>query len=152
MKFTVNDIKQLKKKGKIRGFRGNLPLKQKPLPEQVRKSKGKLPLKSKALAYMEAELEAWANDNYHFLLKEYRFDEKRKYRFDFAFKFPMIAIEYEGGIFLKKSGHNTAIHYTKDANKYNLAVINGWRVLRFTALNYKTVRETLDKLVNNDAR
>lgn len=61
-----------------------------------------------------------------------------------------IAIEFEGGIFLKKSGHNTAIHYTKDADKYNLSTIEGWKVLRFTALNYKTAGETLEKLFKNE--
>lgn len=42
-----------------------------------------------------------------------------------------------------KSGHTTLNGYTKDTDKYNLATIDGWRLLRFTIKNYKQVIKKL---------
>lgn len=63
--------------------------------------------------------------------QEYRFHPTRKWRFDFAWPELMLAVEIEGhgGA---KSRHTTFTGYTKDCEKYNEAVILGWRVLRFT--------------------
>lgn len=69
-------------------------------------------------------------------VEEYRFHHKRLYRFDIALPEFKIAIEYEG-LMSSKSRHTTINGYTEDANKYNLAAIDGWTVLRYTALNYK---------------
>lgn len=136
MTWKRSDIEKLNKSGKIRWFKAG---------EKVPK---KLPAKkSAALIWMQSELSKWAKEHGYYLMKELVFDDNRKFRFDFCFFEIRTAIEYEGGIFLKKSGHNTATHYTKDCAKYNLAVINGWKVLRFTALNYKTVLGTLDALI-----
>lgn len=66
--------------------------------------------------------------------KEYKFLENRKFKFDFAIPEKKIAIEYEG-LMSAKSRHTSVIGYTNDCEKYNLAVLNGWRVLRFTALS-----------------
>lgn len=68
-------------------------------------------------------------------VEEHQFHHIRRYRFDWAIPQLMIAIEYEG-IFSKKSGHTTITGYTKDCDKYNLAAIEGWRILRYTAKNY----------------
>lgn len=78
--------------------------------------------------------------------EELEFDEERKFRFDWAIPSLMIAIEYEG-LFSEKSGHTTMLGYTKDCQKYNLATINGWKVLRYTALNYKNFEPDLKKLL-----
>ncbi len=67
---------------------------------------------------------------------EYKFLADRKFRFDIAIPDRKLAFEYEG-LFANKSRHTTVTGYSNDTEKYNLAVINGWRVLRYTQLNYK---------------
>jgi very-short-patch-repair endonuclease len=110
--------------------------------EEARKSsKGK----SKYLDKMHWELFGWCKLKGYELLTEYRFHEYRKYRFDFAIKELMVGIEYEGGIFKDVSGHKNVRNYQKDVEKYNLAQSLGWKIIRFTALNYKIVIQTLEK-------
>lgn len=75
--------------------------------------------------------------NYVFQL-EYVFCPHRKFRFDIALVDDKIAIEYEGTI-SEKSRHTTITGYSKDCEKYNLAQVLGWKVLRYTALNYDRV-------------
>jgi len=63
--------------------------------------------------------------------REYRFHNERKWRFDFAYPSLKTAIEIEGGT-RGKSRHTQHSGFEKDAEKYNEAVILGWRLLRFT--------------------
>ena len=65
---------------------------------------------------------------------EFRFHTIRRFRFDYAIPNIKLAIEYEG-IVSAKSRHSSVKGYTTDCEKYNLAVLNGWKVLRYTALN-----------------
>lgn len=62
---------------------------------------------------------------------EYKFDEKRKWLFDFCHIDKKIAIEIEGAIF-SNGRHSRGLGMMKDMEKYNTATINGWKVLRFT--------------------
>ena len=66
------------------------------------------------------------------LEREYRFDEVRRWRFDFAHPVSMVAIEIEGGTY---SGGRHTRHegYTADCEKYNYAQMGGWQVYRLTA-------------------
>lgn len=77
---------------------------------------------------------------------EYRFHEYRKFRFDIAIVEEKIAIEYEG-IFSKKSRHTSVKGYSVDADKYNLAQQLGWKVFRYTALNYDRFKEEIKTLI-----
>ena len=113
----------------------------------LKKRKVTDPKKSKALKWLELNLQMWSNEKLLTMEREYRFDELRKWRFDFAWPALKIAVEYEGGIFMQKSGHNTARHYTKDTDKYNHAAVKGWRVARVTALNYESVLGVLEGMV-----
>ena len=73
---------------------------------------------------------------------EYRFDLKRKWRFDVAVlgiayidcepQSLMIAVEIEGGIFAKAGGgrHNRGAGMKADLEKYAEAALLGWMVLR----------------------
>lgn len=79
-------------------------------------------------------------------VEELRFAPPRRFRFDFAIQGHMIAIEYEG-LNSEKSGHTTLSGYTSNCEKYNMAAIAGWRLLRYTVMNYEQVREDLTKLV-----
>jgi len=78
---------------------------------------------------------------------ELQFAKPRKFRFDFAFPEMKLAIEYEG-MFSEKSGHTSIAGYSDNCQKYNLALKLGWRVLRYTALNYKEVLIDLPLLMN----
>ena len=56
----------------------------------------------------------------------------RKFRFDCANPGLKIAIEIEGGLWMPKGAHNTGIAMCKDMEKYNLAVLEGWKILRYS--------------------
>src|SRR5688572_21789089 len=124
-------LQDLKKKGRIRGYT-NLPGKKSQNTVKISRKP-----KSKALEWMKVELDKWAKKHGSDVMAEHQFDKTRKFRWDFCFLEYRIALEFEGGIFLRKSGHNTATHYTKDCIKYNLGTTQGWRILRYTALNYR---------------
>jgi len=63
--------------------------------------------------------------------REYFFHLTRRFRFDFAWPDQKIAVEIEG---LTRDGgrHQRRAGYTGDCMKYNLAVMMGWQVLRYT--------------------
>ena len=63
--------------------------------------------------------------------REYLFHPERKWRFDFAFEGPRIAVELQGGIFGKKSGHNSGVGIRNGMEKLNEAQRLGWRVYQF---------------------
>ncbi|MGL6121415.1 MAG: hypothetical protein ACRC0V_13040 [Fusobacteriaceae bacterium] len=62
---------------------------------------------------------------------EYKFLKTRKFRFDFAQKELKIAIEIEGGVYTN-GRHTRGKGFISDMQKYNLATLNGWQLLRFT--------------------
>ena len=84
-------------------------------------------------------------------VQEYRFHPVRRWRFDFAFPEHKVAVEIEGGTFGKcKSRHTTGTGYEKDCEKYNAAILNGWRVFRFTGRmitvdNFNDVKELIEE-------
>ncbi len=75
--------------------------------------------------------------------KEFQFLTNRKFRFDWAFPEHWLAIEYEG-LISNKSRHTTIKGFSKDCEKYNLAQLEGWTVLRYTALNYLDIKKDLE--------
>ncbi|MBD0822623.1 hypothetical protein ICJ85_01195 [Aestuariibaculum marinum] len=80
------------------------------------------------------------------VVEELKFSEERKFRFDWAIPDLKIAIEYEG-LFSGKSRHTTKSGFSRDTEKYNLAAIEGWIVLRYTAKTYKNLNRDLKKLL-----
>ena len=79
-------------------------------------------------------------------VSEFKFHETRQWRFDISIPSLKIAIEYEG-IMSRKSRHTTVTGYTKDCEKYNAATIAGWRILRYNAINYKSLGDDLMMLL-----
>ncbi len=65
------------------------------------------------------------------LLKEYKFIENRRFRFDYAFTGIKLALEIEGGIYVG-GRHVRGVGYTRDVVKYNYAMVRNWKVLRVT--------------------
>lgn len=82
------------------------------------------------------------------VLEEYKFAEKRKFRADFAITELKTLCEYEG-IIAGKARHTTITGYTNDCIKYNLAASLGWKVLRYTALNYGQIEGDITNLLTN---
>lgn len=65
---------------------------------------------------------------------EYRFHATRKWRFDYAIPDYLIAIEYEGGVF-SDGRHTRGTGFVNDCDKYNAAILDGWRLLRYTIVH-----------------
>jgi very-short-patch-repair endonuclease len=63
--------------------------------------------------------------------REYRFHDTRRWRFDFAWPDRMLAMEIEGGQWVR-GRHNRGAGMERDVIKYNAAQMLGWTVLRVT--------------------
>lgn len=74
--------------------------------------------------------------------KEYQFDQKRKWRFDYAIgpDSEKIAIEYEGLNFTSgsASGHQTIKGVVNGNEKYSRAAIMGWCVILVDAVSVRS--------------
>lgn len=55
----------------------------------------------------------------------------RKWRFDYCWPDAKLAIEKQGGIFVRGK-HSRGVGQLKDFEKLNHAILRGWRVLQFT--------------------
>lgn len=63
-------------------------------------------------------------------VREHVFCPGRRWRFDFAFKDQMVAVELEGGIWTN-GRHTRGSGVIGDMEKYNMAARLGWAVYRF---------------------
>jgi len=59
---------------------------------------------------------------------EYKFHPVRKWKFDICWPLQMVAVEVDGGIWIR-GGHNRGAQMKKDWEKRNTATSMGWRVL-----------------------
>lgn len=96
-------------------------------------------------AWMKTTLFYWCQQHGYTFKTEHKFHSTRKWRIDFAILEIKVAIEYEG-LMSEKSVHTTVQGFTDNTDKYNAATVEGWRVIRFTALNYKTLYDSLNLL------
>jgi hypothetical protein len=99
-----------------------------------------------------ANLEYFCKTNDITYCFEYKFLSARKFKFDMVLlvsdknhEFD-IAIEWEG-IMSKYSYHTEVKGYTANCTKYNLAAINGYKVLRYTVLNKDEAISDIKKLL-----
>lgn len=129
MNWTEKDIQNLKPGSKPKSTTRKIP----------RKSAEKAAIR-KTLWYLNREK----------IIPEYveelKFHPVRKFRFDWAIPSLKIGIEYEG-VISKKSRHTTINGYTTDCVKYNLATTHGWKILRYTAKNYRDLAGDLKKII-----
>lgn len=65
---------------------------------------------------------------------EYKFHPIRQWRFDYCYPEKKIALEVEGGVHTG-GRHTSGPGFMKDMEKYNAAVLLGWRVVRTTPEN-----------------
>jgi very-short-patch-repair endonuclease len=61
--------------------------------------------------------------------REHRFAPPRRWRFDFAWPAKLLAMEVEGAVWTG-GRHSRGSGFEADAEKYNEALLRGWRVLR----------------------
>ena len=86
-------------------------------------------------------------------VREYKFLHDRRFRFDLAIPKHKIAIEFEGGVWTH-GRHTRGKGYVNDCKKYNLAVMHGWKLLRYTVEDTKKINwelavvEEVRKLIN----
>lgn len=137
--MTESQLLALQKKGLIKGFTSTKMVK------PIAKVKGSN-VGCKQVQWMRWNLQYWCNEKALTLEEEYRFHPEKRYRADFAIPSLKVLIEYEG-LNSEKSGHTTIGGYTKDTEKYNLAQSMGWRIIRVTVVNYKTVLQELQKFI-----
>lgn len=62
---------------------------------------------------------------------EFRFHDKRKWRYDVAFPDEKVAAEIDGAVWTQ-GRHTRGSGYVKDMEKLNAAAELGWRVFRYT--------------------
>lgn len=81
---------------------------------------------------------------------EFKFDPDRKFKADLAYPTRNLLIEIEGGAWIS-GRHNRGSGFIKDMEKYNIAALRGYFVLRFTPQQiengqaFKTIKEFLDE-------
>jgi hypothetical protein len=140
--WTEEKVKYLKDHGHIRGY---TEVKKK----NSHKKRINIPQRSEEKDWLSWNLPFWCNEHSVTLETEYAFHPARKWKFDWAIPALKIAVEYEG-IFKKDksvTGHNSIGGVMRDIEKYNQAQLLGWRVIRVTANNYRTVHEQLNSYV-----
>lgn len=77
---------------------------------------------------------------------EFKFHPVRKWRFDYAWPVHKIALEVEGGFFMKGGGrHQRGAGAREDMEKYNEAACHGWKILRVMP-EQLTRTETFEKI------
>ena len=64
-------------------------------------------------------------------VREHPFHPARKWRFDLAWPALMVAFECEGGVW-GRGRHTSGAGYSADCEKYSVAAVLGWRVIRAT--------------------
>ena len=82
--------------------------------------------------------------------REHRFHPSRQWRFDFAWPGLRLAVEIEGGVWTG-GRHTRGSGFVEDCEKYNAAVLLGWRVLRFAESHVKNgtaIRVVKEALAN----
>lgn len=77
---------------------------------------------------------------------EFRFDKTRRWRMDYAWPEQRVALEVEGGVWIRGGGrHNRGRGFINDLEKYSEAAAQGWRIIRVTPDQLCTL-ETIELL------
>lgn len=87
--------------------------------------------------------------------KEYKFLKNRRFRFDFCWPIHYFAVECDGAVY-SRGRHTSGAGYTKDCEKFALATIEGYRIIRVTTGQINTgeaitwVKEYFRRNITND--
>jgi hypothetical protein len=135
--FVESDLLRLQK----RGLKINDPI----MDSKLKKAFG-IPKKKSYSGKEKRYIEDFLASTGLTIVPELKFSETRKFKFDWAIPSMMLAIEYEG-IYSAVSGHTTMKGYSSNCEKYNLATVGGWSILRYTALNYQNIEQDIKALI-----
>ena len=94
--------------------------------------------KALQLAYLNAIYPGWE--------PEYRFHKTRKWRLDYGNPKRKLAVEIEGGIWIK-GRHTTGSGFKKDIEKYNTLASMGWLLFRCTPSDFFNIGEYLSEVI-----
>jgi very-short-patch-repair endonuclease len=88
----------------------------------------------------------WSGYGLKLPTSEYKFHPTRKWRFDYCWPENKLAVEIEGGIFTK-GRHTRGVGFSNDMEKYNSAVLLGWRILRYAPqkINFDEIRTAFNQ-------
>ena len=138
MTWTKADLQKLKDKGMSIDDKFNKSIDSIKIPKQVKVSVEKNTIE----LYLKQLVQSGLIESYK---TEYQFTDKRKFRFDWYIPSLSLGIEYDG-LISEKSRHTTINGFSEDCIKLNLATILGYKVLRYTALNYKKCYTDIEKI------
>ena len=77
---------------------------------------------------------------------EHKFSPTRRWRFDFCHPVLKIAVEVEGAVWVR-GRHTRGSGFLKDMEKYNAAVLLGWKVLRYETKQIGEMVEDVEQLM-----
>jgi len=82
--------------------------------------------------------------------REVQFHPTRRWRFDFAWRAYLVAVEIDGGTWVGAKSHASGPGIAADCEKRNAAMELGWRVLTFTSpsLYGKRAIATIQQVAN----
>lgn len=92
-------------------------------------------------------LEIWQRLGGPVVTREWKFHPTRKWRFDFALLEKQIAFEVQGGLYDSDKGHRAFASVQRDYEKFNAAMILGWKVFQLSSPMLKDA-EYMQKLVD----
>lgn len=119
------------------GVTANLPGDPKKHPKVAPKPKEESPLEAGFLRWWLMEYPDLPAPEREYPLPQPPWLKKRRqvsWRLDFAWPAEKVFVEIEGGMF-KGHGHQRGRKYTDNCRKYNVAVMRGWRLLRYTTID-----------------
>jgi very-short-patch-repair endonuclease len=84
-------------------------------------------------------------------IKEHRFHDQRRWRFDFAWPHKMFAVEVEGGAYVQ-GRHTRGSGFEADLEKYHEAMRMGWTVYRCSAKLIKSGQSLIliERILNRE--
>jgi len=82
-------------------------------------------------------------------IPEYKFHDKRRWRFDFAIVGRKISVEIEGGIW-SGGRHTRGKGFIGDIEKYNTATAMGWKVIRIQPNDYTSALAFIKMILDNE--
>ena len=89
-----------------------------------------------AQSRLEQAFEQYLINNNIEYQKEYKFIPNRRFRADFYLEKYRLLIEIEGGMW-SNGRHNRGSGYRADCDKYNLATLHGYKLIRFCTEHIK---------------
>jgi hypothetical protein len=126
------------------------PLTDEEIRRDVQRRPGSVAPGAKVVGAIQAADRASAGQSVHLAslpagaVPEFRFHKRRRWRFDYAWPRYRVALEVEGGVW-SGGRHVRGKGFLGDMEKYNAAVIGGWRILRVTP--QQLADGTADRLV-----